>query len=97
MLSFDSHVSRMFLSYSEIRYFFSSFRNESHRYFGIPVTLMDHLTDEEDALEGCEDGHCPLQTEVPILPQNRTHGKLSQDEKRFLLCVERGDVATARR
>ncbi|KAF8781674.1 Transient receptor potential-gamma protein like [Argiope bruennichi] len=52
---------------------------------------MAHLTDEEEG----EDGVIPEQ--VPLLPQHRAHGQLSQDEKKFLLSVERGDVATVRR
>ncbi|XP_054706586.1 transient receptor potential-gamma protein-like [Uloborus diversus] len=62
---------------------------------------MDPLTDEEEAPGDCEDGHCPLREaedeEAPPLLPPRAHGQLSQDEKRFLLSVERGDVATVRR
>lgn len=94
--AYEKH-SKMLVSYSAIKTFFLSCRNETRRFLEHSVTLMEHPTDEEDGLEGCEDGHCPLQTEVPILPPNRTHGKLSYEEKRFLLSVERGDVATVRR
>ncbi|GFT39720.1 hypothetical protein NPIL_56191 [Nephila pilipes] len=52
---------------------------------------MVHLTDEEEGEEGA------LPEEVPLLPQHRAHGQLTQDEKKFLLSVERGDVATVRR
>lgn len=76
---------------------FVFFRYESQQQSGISVTRMENPTDEEEGLEGCEDGNCPLQPEVPVLLHNRAHGKLNQDEKRFLLCVERGDVATVRR
>ncbi|KAG8180695.1 hypothetical protein JTE90_006253 [Oedothorax gibbosus] len=54
------------------------------------------MSDEDDC---AEDGHCvpPMQEEIPLLPPHRVAGQLTQEEKKFLLCVERGDVATVRR